>query len=475
MIATRSGKLLKVVTSNFRELVASMASKVKRKKIHHAGQNSNCVNSMSFWNDACEAAVSRTRQHKIIASNTSSAVVVSITHPLLRIILTFFHWQVCVFFACGIAAGTMSWRFRRGLRALSRPDSMVWSQYGMFAGTTCLGCFLGIFETLGYAQYNFLQNTARMGSATLSDSASRRMNGSAWNWFAMLYVVYCLSFGCFMVAKLFVLNRLVNLCRPTFHETLQSKTIILDRVFRVMVTIGLSLITCCGCAMAVYASRIAAQDFLYANALESGDFAALSGISASKSDAMVQLQISESIMFSCQVVLLTLIVAAFVVAGLLCNRLVRKILSDVDSSVSANRLPRARNVAAADIEQHISDIEHIQQAILDKAADLQRRVLGTVVVVFAAFILRSIFAALFAAGYAQNAAAPNRACGDCEQCQSINYLIGRWIYNTYEFHNAVSCLSPLALSVALWGMTDQRMRKLISSPSSSTESTKAVI
>ena len=61
-------------------------SKVKWKKIHPAGQNSNCVNPMSFWNDACEAAVSRTRQHKITASNTSSAVVVSITHPLLRFI-----------------------------------------------------------------------------------------------------------------------------------------------------------------------------------------------------------------------------------------------------------------------------------------------------------------------------------------------------------------------------------------------------
>jgi hypothetical protein len=246
-----------------------------------------------------------------------------------------------------------------------------------------------------------------------------------------------------------------------------------------MVTIGLSLITCCGCAMAVYASRIAAQDFSYANALESGDVAAFRGISASRLNAVAQLQISESIMFSCQVVLLTLIVVSFVVAGVLCNRRVRKILSDVDSSVSANRPPRARNVAADknsdSVLQHISDIEHIQQAILDKAADLQRRVLGTVVVVFAAFILRSIFAALFAAGYAQNAAAPNRACGDCEQCQSINYLISRWIYNTYEFHNAVSCLSPLALSIALWGMTDQRMRKLISSPSSSTESTKAVI
>jgi hypothetical protein len=45
---------------------------------------------MSFWNDACEAAVSRTTEHKIIASNTSSAVVVSTTRHYLRIIFDVF-------------------------------------------------------------------------------------------------------------------------------------------------------------------------------------------------------------------------------------------------------------------------------------------------------------------------------------------------------------------------------------------------
>jgi len=337
----------------------------------------------------------------------------------------------------------MSLRFRRTLvfRTAARPDSTVWSHYGLFAGLACLGCFLGFFEILGCSQYNFLQNTARMGNETLGDSVSRRINGSAWNWFALQYVAYCLAFDCFTVAKLFVLNRLVEFFRPTFSPTLQRKIEFLDTIFRVAVAVGLLLITCCCGAMAFYATRIAAQDFSYADAFDSGDFKAFSGISAVRVKLFEPLQPSESIMFSCQVVLLLLIVVSFAIAGFFCNRRIRDILSPFEATSSS--------------------VEH-RQHILEKASHLQKRIVGTAVVVFFAFILRAIFSALFAAGFAQNAANPSPACGICQQCQTLNFLISRWIINTYEFQNIVSCVSPLALSVALWGMTNQRMAKLMS-------------
>ena len=269
--------------------------------------------------------------------------------------------------------------------------------------------------------------------------------------------MFCFAFDCFTVAKLLVLNRLVEFCRPSLSEALQKKVAVLDRVFRAVVAIGLLLITCCGAAMANYATRIAAQDFSYATAFESGDFAAFKGISATRLRAMALLQVSESVMFSCQVVLLILIVFSFVAAGVMCNRRIREVLSSLGYFHSANRLGAS----------NLSDVAENRQQILDKAADLQKRVFGTVIVLFVSFILRSIFAALFAAGFAENAALANPACGDCGECQITNYLISRWIINTYEFHNTVSCVSPLALSVALWGMTNKRMRKLISERTSS--------
>jgi uncharacterized protein YoxC len=273
----------------------------------------------------------------------------------------------------------------------------------------------------------------------------------------MEYVMFCFAFDCFTVAKLLVLNRLVEFCRPSLSEALQKKVAVLDRVFRAVVAIGLLLITCCGAAMAYYATRIAAQDFLFAAAFESGDFDAFKDISATRLRAMTLLQVSESVMFSCQVVLLILIVFSFVVVGVMCNRRIREVLSSLGSFPSGNRLG-ANNLAG---------VAENRQQILDKAADLQKRVFGTVIVIFVSFILRSIFAALFAVGFAENAALANPACGDCGECQITNYLISRWIINTYEFHNTVSCVSPLALSVALWGMTNQRMRKLISERTSS--------
>jgi hypothetical protein len=160
-------------------------------------------------------------------------------------------------------------------------------------------------------------------------------------------------------------------------------------------------------------------------------------------------------MFSCQVVLLFLIVVSFAITGFLCNRRILNMLSPFQesSSVASQRRGSSEHVS----HQRMSEEQRLH--ILDKAAHLRIRVLGTATVVFFAFILRAILSALFAAGYAQNAASPNQECGECQKCQTLNFLISRWIYNTYEFSNIVSCVSPLAITVALWGMSNQRMRR----------------
>jgi hypothetical protein len=200
--------------------------------------------------------------------------------------------------------------------------------------------------------------------------------------------------------------------------------------------------------MAFYATRIAAQDYSYADAFDSGDNSRLSGILASRAKQFEPLQLSESIMFSCQVVLLFLIVVSFAITGFLCNRRILNMLSPFQesSSVASQRRGSSEHVS----HQRMSEEQRLH--ILDK-------VLGTATVVFFAFILRAILSALFAAGYAQNAASPNQECGECQKCQTLNFLISRWIYNTYEFSNIVSCVSPLAITVALWGMSNQRMRR----------------
>ena len=56
----------------------------------------------------------------------------------------------------------------------------------------------------------------------------------------------------------------------------------------------------------------------------------------------------------------------------------------------------------------------------------------------------------------------NQACSDCGPCQSTAYLISYFIVYTHEFANVASLVSPLALIVALWGMTSPRMWELMS-------------
>jgi hypothetical protein len=165
----------------------------------------------------------------------------------------------------------MSWRFRRTFQTAAGQDSMVWAKYGLFAGLSCLGCVLGFFEILGFSRYNSLQNSARITNATLSDSFSRRTNGTAWNRFAVQYCAYGLSFACFTIGKLFVLSRLVEFFCPSFSPALQRKIEISGAILKAAVAAGLLLINCCCSVMAFYATRIAAQDYSYADAFDSGD------------------------------------------------------------------------------------------------------------------------------------------------------------------------------------------------------------
>ncbi len=110
---------------------------------HSSSKEALAFAHMGFWNDVCQDTVSRSRADKIIAINTSSYAVLNL-YLLLHSILTSFlqlplltlhpsSLQIGVFFVCGMAAGTMAWRFRLFSHATpSRLHSTVWKDYGLF-------------------------------------------------------------------------------------------------------------------------------------------------------------------------------------------------------------------------------------------------------------------------------------------------------------------------------------------------------
>ena len=92
------------------------------------------------------------------------------------------------------------------------------------------------------------------------------------------------------------------------------------------------------------------------------------------------------------------------------------------------------------------------------------RIVGTAAFVFVAFLLRAVFSTMSALANAlqNNDADCLTNCGI--PCNNVWALIQAWLQLTPEFQLTVVLISsPLALIVALWGMTDKRTLQLMRS------------
>ena len=185
-------------------------------------------------------------------------------------------------------------------------------------------------------------------------------------------------------------------------------------------------------AAAVHAQR-AAESASAASALFAANSTQLADESISLIQTEVQLALSiMSVQSFCEVAVLLLIVAAFVVAGVACARVVSSNLLLVD---------RASAPAAV-------------------GRELRRRVVITTVVVFVAFVVRSVQSTILAV--ARQLQDQARRCpgvtGFCDpSCHNVFTHISQWAANTPEFQVTVVLVSsPLTLLVALWGMTSKQ-------------------
>jgi hypothetical protein len=90
--------------------------------------------------------------------------------------------------------------------------------------------------------------------------------------------------------------------------------------------------------------------------------------------------------------------------------------------------------------------------------------LATTAVVFAAFLLRSVFSTMFAVSFLLRDASVD-CLGLCDpSCRNVYGIISFWMTYTPEFQLIVMLISsPAALLVALWGMTSKPALQLMNS------------
>jgi hypothetical protein len=147
-----------------------------------------------------------------------------------------------------------------------------------------------------------------------------------------------------------------------------------------------------------------------------------------------------SVQSFCEVAVLLFIVVAFVAVGVLSARRVSSRLLGVDAASAAAATGRA----------------------------LRRRMVGTTAFVFVTFLIRSAFSTMYAVALGLRDI--DKDCPGlekfiyCDACYNeYTHMVG-WINETPEFQVLIVMLSsPVALLVALWGMTSNATLQLMKS------------
>ena len=331
-----------------------------------------------------------------------------------------------------LAGAAMFSRWRR----LGKADrGRVWWLYGWFSGLMMCGSFVGVVAWV--AKLMFLGNSYK--AIAIQDPVQRTsMLAVGYSWHSVYTVTYAAEFLCLSAAKLMVLDRLSLFAVPQGSRW-QKQLAAAGRIVMAAVVLGNAVGLVANVAAAVYyqksAEAMSAASAYYAyndtiNADRSRNEVAKDEWQSAGSIASVQ--------SFCEVVVLLLIVIAFVICGFLSARRVSSLLLAVDAASTP--------------------------AVMGRALRLQ--MVGVTAFVFVTFVVRSVFSTMYAV-VNQLREYNKQSCGRanmCSECYNVFTHIEQWMFYTPEFQSTIVLISsPLALLVALWGMTSKHTLQLMKS------------
>jgi hypothetical protein len=270
----------------------------------------------------------------------------------------------------------------------------------------------------------------------LSPAQSSSLFAQGQYWSAAFYVPYAIEFMCLSVAKLLVLHRIADFAVPK-GDGLFRRLGVGGRVVMAAVVVGNVVGLCGNVAAAVLTKQDGDLYNAAAAALAANSTEAAYTFAAQASQKNTVASDAGSVQQFCEVAVLLIIILAFAVVGVAC----------------------ARRVSSALRFRDLND-EHVEAV----GRQLRRKIVGTAAFVFVTFLLRAVFSIMNALSRAlQNFGADcPTSCGI--PCNNVWTLIQFWLVFTPELQLIVVLISsPLALFVALWGMTDKRTLQLMRS------------
>jgi len=317
----------------------------------------------------------------------------------------------------------------------------VWRLYGWFSGLMLCGSCCGAVAW-GAGMQVLVLKINNTGPASILHSSTSLTKAyfyfsfaQALRWAAAFLVTYALEFLCLSVAKLMVLNRMSDFAAPK-GDGMSRRWVVWGRVVMAAV-VAINVVGLVGSVAAAVKFERSAESFSAASAAYAANNTADADNLASLGFQQKQLALSaEAVQLICEIAVLLLIIIAFAVVGAACARRVSSALVDMPDAFAAS------------------------------GRQLRLQIVGTAAFVFATFLLRAVYSTMFALANALQDDGTNCPSNNvCDaSCYNVYELMRMWLLNTPEFQVTVVLISsPLALLVALWGMTSKHTLQLMQS------------
>jgi hypothetical protein len=344
----------------------------------------------------------------------------------------------------------------RWLRLDKTQRGCLWHLYGWFCTLMTFGCCVGIVTRIA--------KMLQLVSLLMVDN-SRARGESDWyyaessKWQAAVAVTSALEFLLLSLAKLMALDRMLSFAvLPSVASETGAKIWLKLVKFVMAAVVIINVIGLAGNLAAAHYWALSAELSLSAYS----DTVANNNISAQKLFLQSKIQVNMALNAStvqsfCEVAVLLLIISAFAVVGFLC---LRRIASAMRSS--------ALHPSASTVHT--------------EGGHLRRQILVTTCFMFVTFLLRSVLSVMRAlSGFFSDSdtSCPGNKLGQCNPvCYKMWTHMLRWLrgkgtrfihcifvticQGTPEFESSILLISsPLALAVALWGMTSHNALKLM--------------
>ena len=338
--------------------------------------------------------------------------------------------------------------FLRWRRMDGKGRRRMWRLYGWFSGLMlCGSCFGAVAWGARMQNLVLTFNAFNNPSSNLTKAQHHLMLAQLFSWLATFVVVYAVEFLCLSAAKLMVLDRMMEFAMPK-GDGVSRRWVVGGRVVMSAVVAGNVVGLGGNVATAVYYQR-SAEYFSAASAAFAVNNTADGNTFVDLANQKVQLaESTQSLQLFCEVSVLLLIIVIFAVVGAACARRISSALSIVSQLLDVPGDVACHAAAAA-------------------GKQLRRQIVGTAAFVFVTFLLRAVYSTMLALAAELQNSGHYVGCGSklCDtSCFNVYRLMQVWLIFTPEFQLTVVLISsPLAMIVALWGMTSARTLQLMQS------------